>query len=166
MCCSIVMHHHDYERRHIVPKLQDCFHFTNQNVENMDTTKCLTLELLLWASVAGWLEWILKMPGIPLQNVIAGTCKSECARYCRSLCKDGTNYKKAFPKKRLISISDYRVHVYAAFLLKFIIPTSHLSDKHLTSHPVLKTSYLNFFLKKVHFFVKLRRHNRLYYIST
>ena len=47
MCCSIVMHHHDYERRHIVPKLQDCFHFTNQNVENMDTTKCLTLELLL-----------------------------------------------------------------------------------------------------------------------
>lgn len=55
---------------------------------------------------------------------------------------------------------------YKQRFFKFIIPTSHLSDKHLTSHPALKTSYLNFFLKKLHFFVRFRCHNRLYTIST
>ncbi len=38
-------------------------------------------------------------------------CKSECTRYFRSLHKDRANYKKVFSKKRLISISGYRVHV-------------------------------------------------------
>ena len=132
--------------------------------KNVDTTKCLTLELLLWASVAGWLEWILKMPGIPLQNVIAGTCKSECARYCRSLRKDRANYKKGLSQKE--TYFDFRLQSPCISSISLKIHYTNIPSFWQTSHITFGTQNIifEFFSKKVHFFVRFRRHNRLYYI--
>ena len=133
ICYSIVIHHYDYEKRHIVLKLQDYFCFTKK-IWILQNALSICFRLV----GMNFNETTPTKPvysfSIPVSHYFAidsfplPVHKSERAHYCCSLRKGGANYGKCPSKKR--TYFGFRIH---ALILRYDPPATLVKSSNWSS---------------------------------